>query len=134
VFRGVRVTKTRERSRSVSERPTLLGVDVDEPLASRPAIVAVGPFTGGTIGVVSGALVIEWLDPGLPDMTMEMLIGMNVGGGAGWVAGGAIGWLGGRNRPSPRWTTRVVLLALIAPMVLLGMAASQRLGTAASVR
>jgi hypothetical protein len=56
-------------------------------------------------------------------MTMEMLIGMNVGGGVGWVAGGAIGWLGGRNRPSPRWITRVVVLALIAPMVLLGMAA-----------
>ena len=94
-----------------------------EPLASRPARVVIGAFAGGTIGVVSGALVIEWLDPGLPDMTMEMLIGMNLGGGLGWVAGAAIGWLGGRNRPSPPWITRVVLLALIAPMVGLGIAA-----------
>jgi hypothetical protein len=46
-----------------------------------------------------------------------------MGTGLGWIAGAAIGWLGGRDRPLPPWITRVVLLALIAPMAWLGMAA-----------
>ena len=102
------------------------GMDADEPddpAPSRPARVVIGAFAGGTIGVFSGALVIEWRDPGPPDMSMEMLIGMCIGGGLGWIAGAAIGWIGGRNRPSPLWITRVVLLALIAPMAWLGMVA-----------
>ena len=99
------------------------GMGDDEPLASRPARVVIGAFAGGAIGVVVGALLIEWIDPGPPDMSMEMLIGMCIGEGLGWITGAAIGWLGGRNRPSPLWMTRVVLLALIAPVVWIGIAA-----------
>jgi hypothetical protein len=80
--------------------------------ASRPTSALIGALVGGTTGLLSGALEIDWIDPGPPDLSMEMLIAMCVAGGLGWIAGAAFGWIGGRDRPTPSRTTRRMLLAI----------------------
>lgn len=85
---------------------------LDQRRASRPTSVLIGALAGGTIGLLAGALEIDWIDPGPPDLSMAMLIAMCVVGGLGWIAGAAFGWIGGGDRPTPSRTTRWMLFAI----------------------
>ncbi|MET0799778.1 MAG: hypothetical protein ABWZ53_01220 [Actinomycetota bacterium] len=65
---------------------------------------------------------IDWIDPGPPDLSMEMLISMCVAGGLGWIAGAAFGWIGRvRDWPTPFGSTRWLLLAIAAAFTWFGI-------------
>jgi hypothetical protein len=89
--------------------------------ASRPTSALIGALAGGTIGLLAGALEIDWIDPGPPDLSMEMLIAMCVVGGLGWIAGVAFGWNVGGDRPTPARTTRWILFAIAIAFTWFGM-------------
>ena len=54
-------------------------------------------------------------------MSMVMLIAMCVGGGMGWIAGAVFGWIGGRDRPIPQGTTRLLLFAIAVAFAWVGI-------------
>ena len=91
---------------------------------SRPTSALICALAGGTIGLVAGAFLIDWIDPGPPDLSMEMLISMCVAGGLGWIAGAAFGWIGRvRDWPTPFGSTRWLLLAIAAAFTWFGIVA-----------
>jgi hypothetical protein len=94
---------------------------LDQRRASRPTSVLIGAFAGGAVGLLAGAFVIDWIDPGPPDMSMEMLIAMCAVGGFGWITGAAFGWMGGRDRPAPSRTTRWLMLLIALAFAWFGM-------------
>ena len=80
--------------------------------SSRVTTTIVGALVGGVLGAVVGALVIDWIDPGPPDLTMVLLISMAALGGLGWIVGAAFGWLAVRDRPPPSGIVILVLAAV----------------------
>jgi hypothetical protein len=94
---------------------------LDQRRASRPTSVLIGALAGGTIGLLAGALEIDWIDPGPPNLSMVMLIAMCVVGGFGWIVGAAFGWIGGRDGPTPSRTTRWMLFAIAVAFTWFGI-------------
>jgi hypothetical protein len=99
---------------------------VDQRRASRPTSVLIGALAGGTIGLLAGAFMIDWIDPGPPDLSMVMLIAMCVVGGFGWIAGAVFGWIGGRDRPTPLRRTRWMLFAIAVAFTWFGIVSMQQ--------
>jgi hypothetical protein len=62
------VLKIGQGWRSIASPADTQRMALDHRRASRPMSVLIGAFAGGTIGFLAGALVIDWIDPGPPDL------------------------------------------------------------------